>query len=148
LRLLPVGLWAAPAQVILPVTALGLYYSGRIARLMREGMLNTMQLEFITSARAKGLSEHEVLLKHGFRLAILPVISYCGPMLADLLTGSFVIETIFQIPGIGMFFVNSLANRDYTMFVGLVTLYATLLIALNLVVDLAYTLLDPRVRYE
>jgi oligopeptide transport system permease protein len=148
LRLLPVGLWASPAQTILPVTALGLYYSGRIARLMREGMMNTMQSEFITSARAKGLSEHAVLLKHGFRLAVLPVISYCGPLLADLLTGSFVIETIFQLPGIGMFFVNSIANRDYTMIVGLVTLYATLLIALNLAVDLAYTLLDPRVRYE
>lgn len=148
LRLVPVGLWASPAHAILPVTALGLYYSGRIARLMREGMLNTMQAEFITSARAKGLSEHAVLLKHGFRMAVLPVVSYCGPLLADLLTGSFVIESIFQIPGIGMFFVNSIANRDYTMVVGLITMYATLLIALNLAVDLAYTFLDPRVRYD
>jgi oligopeptide transport system permease protein len=107
-----------------------------------------MQAEFITSARAKGLSEHAVLLKHAFRMAVLPVVSYCGPLLADLLTGSFVIESIFQIPGIGMFFVNSIANRDYTMVVGLITMYATLLIALNLAVDLAYTFLDPRVRYD
>jgi oligopeptide transport system permease protein len=146
-RLFPVALWASPLHAVLPVTALGLYYSGRIARLMREGMINTMQSEFITSARAKGLSEHAVLLKHAFRLAVLPVVSYSGPLLADLLTGSFVIESIFQIPGIGMFFVNSIGNRDYTMTIGLVTIYATLLIALNLLVDLAYTVLDPRVRY-
>lgn len=146
-RLLPVALWASPLHAVLPVAALGFYYSGRIARLMREGMLNTIQSEFITTARAKGLSEHAVLLKHAFRLAVLPVVSYSGPLLADLLTGSFVIETIFQIPGIGMFFVNSMGNRDYTMTIGLVTIYATLLIALNLLVDLAYTVLDQRVRY-
>ena len=148
LRIFPVALWGSPWHAILPVSALGLYYSGRIARLMREGMLNTMQSEFITTARAKGLSEHTVLLRHAFRLAVLPVVSYSGPLLADLLTGSFVIETIFQIPGIGMFFVNSMANRDSTLTIGLVTLYAALLILLNLAVDLAYTFLDPRVRYE
>jgi oligopeptide transport system permease protein len=147
-RIFPVALWGSPMYAILPVTALGLYYSGRIARLMREGMLNVMQSEFITTARAKGLSEHAVLLKHAFRLAVLPVVSYSGPLLADLLTGSFVIETIFQIPGIGMFFVNSMANRDYTMTIGLVTMYAMVLILLNLAVDLAYSFLDPRVRYE
>src|ERR1043166_1501920 len=108
-RLLPVALWASPAHAILPITALGLYFSGRVARLMREGMLNTMQSEFITAARAKGLAENALLLKHAFRLAILPVVSFSGPLLADLLTGSFVVETIFQIPGIGVFFVNSRA---------------------------------------
>jgi len=146
-RWLPVAMWTSPLHVILPVTALGLYFSGRIARLMREGMLNTMQSEFITAARAKGLSEHTLLLKHAFRLAVLPVVSYSGPLLADLLTGSFVIETIFQIPGIGVFIVNGSLNRDYTMVVGLVVLYAALLVALNLIVDFAYTLLDPRVKY-
>jgi oligopeptide transport system permease protein len=146
-RWLPVAMWASPLHVILPVTALGLYFSGRIARLMREGMLNTMQAEFITAARAKGLSEHALLLKHAFRLAVLPVVSYSGPLLADLLTGSFVIETIFQIPGIGVFMVNGSLNRDYTMVVGLVVLYAALLVVLNLIVDFAYTLLDPRVKY-
>lgn len=147
-RLLPVALWASPWHVILPVAALGLYFSGRIARLLREGMLHTMQSEFITAARAKGLGETAVLLKHAFRLAVLPVVSYSGPLLADLLTGSFVIETIFQIPGLGTFLVNGSLNRDYTMVVGLVVLYAALLVVLNLAVDFAYTLLDPRVRYE
>src|SRR5206468_12753520 len=137
----------SPWQAILPTIALGLYFSGKIARLMREGMLNTMQSEFITTARAKGMSENAVLLKHAFRLAVLPVVSYSGPLLADLLTGSFVIENIFQIPGIGVFMVNSVLNRDYTMVVGLVVLYAVLLLLLNLAVDFAYSLIDPRVKY-
>ncbi len=147
-RLFPVALWASPMHAVLPVIALGLYFSGRIARLMREGMLNVMPSEFITTARAKGLSENALLLKHAFPLAILPVVSYSGPLLADLLTGSFVIETIFQIPGLGAFFVNGSLNRDYTLVVGLVILYATLLVVLNLLVDLIYVLLDPRVRYD
>jgi oligopeptide transport system permease protein len=147
-RLFPVALWVSPLHVILPTIALGLYFSGRIARLMREGMLNTMQSEFITTARAKGLAETAVLLKHACRLAVLPVLSYSGPLLADLLTGSFVIESIFQIPGLGTFLVNGSLNRDYTMVVGLVILYAALLIILNLAVDFAYVLLDPRVKYE
>jgi oligopeptide transport system permease protein len=147
-RLLPVALWASPAHAILPMLALGLYFSGRIARLMREGMLNTMQAEFITTARAKGLSENAVLLKHAFRLAVLPVVSYSGPLLADLLTGSFVIESIFQIPGVGLHLVNSSLNSDYTMTVGLALIYAALLVVLNLAVDFAYVLLDRRVKYE
>ena len=147
-RLLPVALWASPLHAVLPTVALGLYFSGRIARLLREGMLNIMPAEFITTARAKGLSETAVLLKHAFRLAVLPVVSYSGPLLADLLTGSFVIESIFQIPGIGLHLVNSSLNSDYTVVVGLSLLYAMLLIALNLLVDLAYGLLDRRVRYE
>ena len=148
LRWLPVAMWISPWHFILPTAALGLYYSGRIARLMREGMLNTMKAEFITAARAKGLGENALLLKHAFRLAVLPVVSYSGPLLADLLTGSFVIETIFQIPGLGPHFINSSLNSDYTVTVGLALLYATLLVVLNLVVDFAYTLLDPRVKYE
>jgi len=147
-RLLPVALWGSPWHALLPMMALGLYFSGRIARLLREGMLNTMQSEFIVTARAKGLSENAVLLKHALRLAILPVVSYSGPLLADLLTGSFVIESIFQIPGLGMHFVNSSLNSDYTLVVGLALLYAALLIVLNLLVDLAYVLLDRRVKYE
>jgi oligopeptide transport system permease protein len=147
-RVFPVALWGSPWHAVLPVLALGLFFSGRIARLMREGMLNTMQSEFVTAARAKGMSEHALLLKHAFRIAVLPVVSYSGPLLADLLTGSFVIETIFQIPGVGVFIVNGSLNRDYTMVVGLVIMYAALLVVLNLLVDFAYTLLDPRVKYE
>lgn len=147
-RLLPVGLWGSPAHVILPTLALGIYFSGRIARLLREGMLNTMPLPFITTARAKGLSESAVLLRHAFPIALLPVVSYSGPLLADLLTGSFVIEAIFQIPGLGLQMVNSSLNADYTMTVGLALLYAALLVMLNLLVDFAYARLDPRVQYE
>ena len=147
-RWLPAALWETPWHAILPTIALGLYFAGKIARLMREGMLGTMHEGFITTARAKGLSETGILLKHALRLAILPVVSYSGPLLADLLTGSFVVENIFQIPGIGVFLVNSSLNRDYTMVVGLVILYAALLLIMNLVVDLSYGLLDRRVQYE
>ncbi|HEX3890270.1 MAG TPA: ABC transporter permease [Verrucomicrobiae bacterium] len=148
LRWLPVALWETPWHMILPTVALGLFFAGKIARLFREGMLQAAQSEFVTAARAKGLAEHSLLLKHAVRIAILPVVSYSGPMLADMLTGSFIIENIFQIPGIGVFLVNSSLNRDYTVVVGLSLLYAMLLIALNLTVDFAYTLLDPRVKYE
>ena len=147
-RLLPAGLWGSPLQVVLPVIALGLFFAGKIARLLREGMLNTLSAPFITTARAKGLSETAVLLKHAFRLGVLPVVSYSGPLLADLLTGSFVIETLFQIPGLGLHMVNSSLNADYTLTVGLALLYAVLLLVCNLLVDLGYVLLDRRVRYE
>jgi oligopeptide transport system permease protein len=148
LRWFPVALWETPWHMVLPVIALGSYFVGKVARLLREGMLNAAQSEFVTAARAKGLGETTLLLKHVFRIALLPVVSYSGPMLADLLTGSFIVETIFQIPGIGVFLVNSSLNRDYTVVVGLSLLYAILLIGLNLAVDFAYTLLDPRVKYE
>ncbi|MDQ6631658.1 MAG: ABC transporter permease [Verrucomicrobiota bacterium] len=147
-HLLPVALWESPAHMILPTTVLGLYFSGRIARLMREGLSTTLHSEFIITARAKGVSESAILWKHALRLAILPVISYSGPLLADLLTGSFVVENIFQIPGIGVFFINSIFNRDHTMTIGLVLLYAGLLLVINMLVDLSYSLLDRRVRYE
>jgi oligopeptide transport system permease protein len=146
LRILPVGLWATPWHAVLPTVTLGLYFAGRIARLMREGMLNVLHSEFIMTARAKGLNEHTVLWKHAFGLAVLPVISYSGPLLADLLTGSFVVENIFQIPGIGVSLVNSSLNRDYTLVVGLVILYACLLLALNIIVDATYSFIDPRVK--
>jgi len=147
-RLFPVALWASPLHAVLPTVALGLYFAGRIARLTREGMSQTLTEPFIITARAKGVGETAILLKHAFRLAILPVVSYSGPLLADLLTGSFVVENLFQIPGIGVFMVNSSLNRDYTMVVGLVLLYAGMLLVLNLLVDLSYSFLDPRVKYE
>ena len=147
-RIFPAGLWETPMHAVLPAIALGLYFSGRVSRLMREGMTTVLHEGYITTARAKGLSEAQVLFKHGFRLAVLPVVSYSGPLLADMLTGSFVVETIFRVPGIGPFLVNSLQNRDALMVVGLVLLYAILLLVLNLLVDLSYSLLDKRVRYE
>jgi oligopeptide transport system permease protein len=147
-HLLPVALWESPWHAILPTIALGSYFIGKIARLMREGMLSAMQSEFITAARAKGLAENSLLLKHAVRIAILPVVTYSGPMIADLLTGSFVVENIFQIPGIGVFFINSMSNRDHTVTMGLALLYAVLVVGLNLIVDFVYTLLDPRIKYE
>ena len=146
LRLLPVGLWGTPLHAILPVVTLGLYFAGRIARLMREGMLTTLNSEFMMTARAKGLSEQAALWKHAFGLGVLPVVSYSGPLLADLLTGSFVVENLFQIPGIGVSLVNSSLNRDYPLIVGLVLMYAALLLVLNLLVDLAYRFIDPRIQ--
>jgi oligopeptide transport system permease protein len=147
-RWFPVALWGGAWHAVLPTLTLGLYFAGKISRLMREGVLTLLPAEFITAARAKGLSETAVMLKHVLPLAVLPVVSYSGPLLADLLTGSFVVENIFQIPGVGVFLVNGMLNRDYTMVVGLVVLYAVLLLALNLIVDIAYGVLDPRVRYE
>lgn len=147
-QVVPAGLWGSPLQIILPVIALGLFFAGKIARLFREGMLDTLSAPFITTARAKGLSETAVLWKHAFRLGVLPVLSYSGPLLADLLTGSFVIESLFQIPGLGLHMVNSSLNADYTLTVGLALFYAALLLVCNLLVDLGYMLLDKRVRYE
>lgn len=147
-NLLPVALWGTPWHMILPTVALGLFFVGKVSRLFREGMISAMQSEFVTAARAKGLGETSLLIKHALRLAVLPVVSFSGPMLADLLTGSFIVENIFQIPGIGVFLITSTTNRDYPMEVGLALLYAVLLVLLNLAVDLVYTLLDPRVKYE
>lgn len=147
-KLLPVALWGSPVYAILPMISLGLLFAGKVARIFREGMLNAMQSEFVVAARAKGMGETELLFRHALRIGILPVVSFSGPMLADLLTGSFVVENIFQIPGIGVFFINSSLNSDYMMTVDLALLYAVLLIGLNLLVDFTYTLIDPRVKYE
>ena len=145
---LPSALWETPLHVILPMVALGLYYAGRIARLFREGMTDVLKQPFIVAARAKGMSETQLLWKHAFRLGVLPVVSYSGPMLADVLTGSFIVESVFGLPGMGLFVVNSVQNRDYAMTMGLTLLYAVLLLVTNLIVDFAYTILDPRVKYE
>jgi oligopeptide transport system permease protein len=147
LRWLPVALWESPAHVVLPTVTLGLFFAGRVARLMQEGMQDVLRAEYITAARAKGLGETRILLRHAMPLAILPVLSYGGPLLADLLTGTFVVENIFQVPGIGVFMVNSTLSRDYPMVMSLVLLYAAILIALNLAVDLLYRWFDPRIRH-
>jgi ABC-type dipeptide/oligopeptide/nickel transport system permease component len=142
----PVALAESPRHFVLPTITLGIYFAGRVARLMREGMAGVMDAPFMTTARAKGLSNLMACLKHGLPIAILPVVSYSGPLLADLLTGSFVVENVFQIPGLGIFVVNSALAYDYTLIVGLVVLYAALLLGLNFLVDFSYGFLDPRVR--
>jgi oligopeptide transport system permease protein len=144
----PVALWESPLHSILPMVTLGVLFAGKVARLVRESMTTTLESEFITAARAKGLSESTILIKHALRLALLPVVSFSAPMLADLLTGSFVVESIFQIPGLGGFFVNSSLNRDYPLLMGLVLVYAAMLLLFNLAADLLLTALDRRIRYE
>jgi oligopeptide transport system permease protein len=147
-RWFPVALWGSPWHAVLPTLALGLFFAGKVSRLARESMTTVLQQEFILTARAKGATESMLLWRHALKPSLLPVVSFSGPMLADLLTGSFVIENLFQLPGIGVFLVNSSLNRDYPMVVGLVVVYATLLLVLNLMVDLSYRGLDPRVKHE
>lgn len=147
-KVFPVALVGGVQHLVLPTITLGLYFAGRVARLMREGMLGILDAEFITAARAKGVSERDILTRHAFRIGVLPVVSYSGPLLADLMIGSFVVEKLFLIPGIGVFLVNSSLNRDYTMLISLVLLYAVVLLVANLLVDLAYSYLDPRVKFE
>ena len=146
LGILPVALWESLSCAVLPCIALSAYFIAKIMRITREGMIGALQQEFIIAARAKGLSEGAVLGKHALKIALLPVVSYVGPMLADLFTGSFVVENIFQVPGLGTFVVNGALNRDYTMVVGLVILYAVVLLVLNLFVDIAYHFLDRRIK--
>ena len=141
----PAGGWGTLAQLVLPALTLGAIRSAYIARLARAGMLEVIGQDFIRTARAKGLREHVVIAKHALRIAILPVVSYLGPATASILVGSVVVERIFNIPGLGSFFVNSALNRDYTMAMGTVLLYSGLLITLNLVVDVLYAVIDPRV---
>lgn len=142
---LPAGGWGTLEQLILPALTLGALRAAYIARLMRAGMLEVVHQDFIRTARAKGLREPVVIGKHGLRVGILPVVTYLAPATASILVGSVVVERIFNIPGLGSFFVNSALNRDYTMAMGTVLLYSTILITLNLLVDVLYAALDPRV---
>jgi oligopeptide transport system permease protein len=133
---------------ILPGVTLGFVYAAYIMRLTRGGMLEVLNQDFIRTARAKGASETRVIFRHALRGGLLPVVSFLGPAIAGILTGSFVIETIFQIPGLGREFVNSAFNRDYTLVLGTVILYATLLIVMNLVVDVVQVWLNPKLKFE
>ncbi|HEX7511447.1 MAG TPA: ABC transporter permease subunit, partial [Chitinivibrionales bacterium] len=128
--------WQFPRDRILPAITLGMAYVAYIARLTRAGMLEILSQDFIRTARAKGVSEFRVILVHALRGGLLPVVSFLGPATAGLITGSFVVETIFQIPGLGRFFVMAAFNRDYTMIMGTVIFYAILIIALNTIVDI------------
>ncbi len=146
---LPVGGWNSPASVILPALTLAGPYTAYIARLTRSSMLEVLSQDFIRTARAKGLTETAVATRHALKIALLPVVSFLGPLAANLLTGSIVVESIFNIPGMGGYFVNSILNRDVFLLSGVVIVYCTLLVGLNLLVDLSYTLLDRRIQvYE
>ena len=146
LGVLPVGGWRSARSVVLPALVLAAPYVAYIARLMRSSMLEVLGLDFVRTARAKGLSEGATLYRHALKVAILPVVSYLGPLAANLLTGSVVVETVFNIPGMGGFFVNSILNRDGFLLGGVVIVYCVLLVTLNFATDVAYKLLDPRVQ--
>jgi oligopeptide transport system permease protein len=145
---LPVGGWGDGGleNLVLPVAVLALPHAARISRLMRGSMIETMNATFIRAARAKGIGPQLTVMRHALKPALTPVVSYLGPAASYLLTGSLVVETIFGLPGIGRFFVNAALNRDYGMVLGTVIFYMALIILLNLLVDIAYAWLDPKVR--
>ncbi len=146
LRWLPAGDVGGPDHFILPVIALALPQLSYIARLTRAATVEVLQSDFIRTAKAQGLTEHTLLLRHALKPALLPVVSYLGPATAAILTGSVVVEQIFALPGVGRLFVLAAGNRDYTLVMGIVIFYSTLIIAFNFIVDLIYGWLDPRVR--
>ena len=148
LGLFPVAGWGSWRHMVLPALALGAPFAAYIARLSRTGLLEALSRPHVRTAVAKGLPGHKVLLRHAFREGMLPVLSYLGPAAAGVLTGSLVIEKIFFIPGTGTHFVNGALNRDYTLAMGVTLLYTVLVYALNTAVDLAYSMLDPRIDLE
>ena len=137
-----------PSGYILPVIALGGYSMSFLARLMRSSLLEVMGQDYIRTARAKGLTEFNVVIHHALRNAMIPVVTVLGPTIAALLTGSFVIEKIFALPGMGKHFVTSITNRDYTTILGITIFYATFLVVMVFLVDMFYVLIDPRIKYE
>jgi oligopeptide transport system permease protein len=140
--------WYGPIDRVLPSLTLGSVYAAYVARLTRGGMLEVLSQDYIRTARAKGASESRVIIRHALRGGLTPVVSFLGPAIAGIVTGSFVIETIFQIPGIGREFVNSAFNRDYTLVLGTVVLYAGFLIVMNLAADIVLVWLNPRLKFE
>jgi len=148
LRWFNVSGWEYADDRVLPSLTLGFVYAAYLMRLTRGGLLEVLSLDFIRTARAKGASEARIIFHHALRGGLAPVVSFLGPAIAGILTGSFIIETIFQIPGLGREFVNSAANRDYTLVLGLVVLYATLIVVMNLVVDVVQVWLNPKLRFE
>ncbi|HET9028161.1 MAG TPA: ABC transporter permease [Trueperaceae bacterium] len=145
---LPVARWGTWQQAILPAITLGLGSAAVLARLTRASMLQTIHEDFIRTARSKGLTEQRIVTKHALRNALIPVITVIGPLFAALVTGSMVVEQIFAIPGLGRYFVDSVSSRDYPVIMGTTLLYAVVLVISNLVVDLSYHLIDPRMRLE
>jgi ABC-type dipeptide/oligopeptide/nickel transport system permease component len=146
--LFPAAGWGKVDQLVLPACCLGAPYAAYIARLTRTGMLDVMSRDYIRTAYAKGLPGHKVIMGHALKGALLPVVSFLGPAVAGILTGSLVIEKVFAIPGLGVHFVNAALQRDYTLAMGLILMYTLLLSSMNLIVDIAYTYLDPRVKLE
>ena len=146
--LFPPARWGGLSSLVLPVITLSAIYAAYIARLTRAGMLEVMRSDYIRTARAKGLNETTVLLKHALRGGIIPVVSFTGPALAALLAGTVVVERVFSIPGLGNIFIQSVLNRDEPLILGIVAFLSILVMVFNLIVDISYGFLDPRIRYE
>jgi ABC-type dipeptide/oligopeptide/nickel transport system permease component len=145
---LPVAGWGTPAQIIMPALALSTGSSALIARLTRASMLQVIREDYIRTARAKGLTERMVMVRHALKNAFIPVATILGPTFAALVTGTFVVERIFAVPGMGRYFITSITNRDYPVVMGTILLYAVILVLANLAVDITYAFLDPRIRFD
>jgi oligopeptide transport system permease protein len=146
LRLAPAAGWESVRHAILPVVCLSLPYIAYISRLTRSGVIEAMGKDYVRTARAKGLAEGKVIFEHALRNGIIPVVTFLGPAAAGLMTGSFVIEFVFDVPGMGKYFVNAFQNRDYNLMLGDITVFIGLIVLFNFLVDLSYGLIDPRVR--
>lgn len=147
LYILPPGGWGSARHVVLPAITLGTVYAAYIARLTRGGMLEVVHADFVRTARAKGLSEQLIIWRHMLRGGLLPVVTFLGPAIANMMVGSVVVEKIFAVPGIGPYFVDAAFNRDYFLVMGIVVVYSVFLLTMNLLVDVLYGLMDPRIRY-
>lgn len=145
---LPPALWEEPKSMILPIVTLGLRPMAIVARMTRTTLLETLHADFIRTAYSKGLSHNVVFFKHALRNSLIPIVTLLGPIAASLLTGSYVVETVFQIPGLGQYFISSVINRDYPLVMGMTLLFGIVLTLANLAVDLAYGLIDPRIRVD
>ncbi len=148
LKWFPVATWGSPSHIVLPALTLSTAYLARFARITRASMLQVVREEYILAARAKGLREIVVNLRHAFRNALIPVTTIAGPAFADIVTGSLVVEQIFAIPGIGKYYVQSIGNRDYPVIMATTLLFALVIVLMNLLVDISYAMLDPRIRYS
>ena len=135
-------------HMVLPAITLGIGYAALLARLTRASMLQVIREDYIRTAKAKGLSQWEVTMKHALKNALIPVVTVLGPLFANLITGSMIVEQIFGIPGMGKYFVVSVSNRDYPVIMGIILLYGVLIIIANLLVDIAYAWIDPRIKYS
>ncbi|MDR2751482.1 MAG: ABC transporter permease [Clostridiales bacterium] len=147
LGILPATGWEKPASAIMPAFVLGLGVIAGNTRAMRASMLSVITQDYVTTARAKGLSPMQVVMRHQFKNSLVPILTSLGPQIASTLTGSFVVETIFRIPGMGKYFVDSISNLDYTMIMGLTIFFGSFLVLMNLLVDIAYAFVDPRIRF-
>lgn len=145
LELVHVAHWGSPRDLLLPALTLSLPFAAYIARLTRLGMIDVLQSDFIRTARAKGVSETRIILRHALKVAFLPVLSFLGPAAAYVMTGSFVVEKVFNVPGLGQHFVNSVLNKDIFVIMGIVLTYSTMLVLFNLAVDVMYRWVDPRI---